>query len=340
MGVENDETVTATHSLSDDIPLYRRFPALRSLPRASLCLTPTPVQRITGIPGADDLWIKRDDLNAPVMGGNKVRALEFLLGRVRSGDTVLTLGGAGSTHVLATSIHARRLGAGTMAIGWRHDMNETAEVVSERLGRELDEPKIERSPVGALLRCSYLRLTRNVYFNPVGGSTPLGALGHVNAGLELAAQISSGGTPAPRRIVIPFATGGTMAGLALGLAIAGLDIPVVGARVGPRLYANRRKLKGIIRGTARAITEATGENLPDVRNENIRIVHNVYGGAYGRPLAAGTEAAAMLRELTGIRLDPTYSAKAFVAALEVARTEPGGGPTLFWLTFDGRWLTS
>jgi 1-aminocyclopropane-1-carboxylate deaminase/D-cysteine desulfhydrase len=84
----------------------------------------------------------------------------------------------------------------------------------------------------------------------------------------------------------------------------------------------------------------TGENIRPVRGENLRIVHNVYGGAYGRPLPAGTEAANALREITGIRLDWTYSAKAFAAALDVARTEPGGGPTLFWLTFDGRWLTS
>lgn len=335
-----ETTVTATHSLSDDIPLYRRFPALRSLPRAQLCIGPSPVQRIPDIPGTNDLWIKRDDLNAPLMGGNKVRALEFLLGSVRAGDTVLTLGGAGSTHVLSTAIHARRLGAGTMAIRWQHDMNEIADLVSERLGKELDDTKIGRTPAGAMLRCSYLRLTRNVHFIPVGGGTPLGALGHVNAGLELASQIEAGDLPAPRRIVLPLGTGGTMAGLSLGLAIAGLDIPVVGARVGPRLVANRRMVKRIVRRTARAITEATGEKLARVRPENLRVVHNVYGGAYGRPLLAATEAAAILRALTGIRLDATYSAKAFAAALEHARSEPGGGPTLFWLTFDGRWLTS
>ena len=177
--------VTATHALSDDIPLYKRFPALRSLPRASLCIGPSPVERIPDIPGASDLWIKRDDLNAPLMGGNKVRALEFLLGSVRAGDTVLTLGGAGSTHVLSTAIHARRLGAGTMAIRWQHDMNEIAELVSERVSQELEDTKIGRTPAGAMLRCSYLRLTRNVHFIPVGGGTPLGALGHVNAGLDL-----------------------------------------------------------------------------------------------------------------------------------------------------------
>ena len=335
-----ETTVTATHSLSDDIPLYRRFPALRSLPRASLCIGASPVQLLSDIPGASDLWIKRDDLNAPLMGGNKVRALEFLLGSVRAGDTVLTLGGAGSTHVLSTAIHARRLGAGTMAIRWKHDMNEIADLVSKRVAEELEVTTRIGSPAGALLRASYLRLTRNVHFIPVGGGSPLGALGHVNAALELAAQIKDGALPEPRRIVVPLGTGATMAGLALGLAIAGLDIPVVGARVGPRLFANRRAVENVIRGTSRAIAQATGESIPRVRPENIRVVHNVYGGAYGRPLLAATEAAAILRALSGIRLDATYSAKAFAAALDLARTEPGGGPTLFWLTFDGRWLTS
>ncbi len=226
-----------------------------------------------------------------------------------------------------------------MAIRWQHDMNEIANIVSERLGKELEDPRIGRNPAIAMIRCGYLRLTRNVHFIPVGGSTPLGALGHVNAGLELASQIEAGEMPAPRSIVLPFATGATMAGLALGLAIAGLDIPIIGARVAPRLVANRRKVKKVIRGTARAIAGATGEKIPRVRGENLQIVHNVYGGAYGRSLVAGTEAANALRGITGLRLDSTYSAKAFVAALEVARREPGGGPTLFWLTFDGRWLT-
>ena len=55
--------------------------------------------------------MKREDLSSDVLGGNKVRSLEFLLGGVVEGDTVLTLGGEGSTHVLATAVHAARLGA-------------------------------------------------------------------------------------------------------------------------------------------------------------------------------------------------------------------------------------
>ena len=45
-------------------------------------------------------------------GGNKVRKLEFLLGDAlrRGRTTVMTFGGAGSNHALATGLYARRLG--------------------------------------------------------------------------------------------------------------------------------------------------------------------------------------------------------------------------------------
>jgi 1-aminocyclopropane-1-carboxylate deaminase len=320
------------------IPLFERFPALQSIPRAPLCLLPSPIERITGMPGADSLWVKRDDLNAPFCGGNKVRALEFLLGGVRPGDTVLTLGGAGSTHVLATVIHARRIGATTAVVRWRHDMNSMADAVSERIGSELDDRRIGATTLGAVLRTGYLRLTRTVHFIPVGGSTPLGALGHVNAGLELAAQIQAGAMPIPRRIVLPLGSGGTMAGLALGLSIAGLDIPIIGARVAPRLFANRSNVARLARGTARLIAGLTGGPLHKIRAGSLGVAHQAYGGAYGRPIAAGTDAASRLAEISNIRLDDTYSAKAFAVALECARAQEG--PTLFWLTFDARWLTS
>ena len=48
----DDAVVTATHALADDIALYKRFPALRALPRAMLCTLPSPVEQVSGIEGA------------------------------------------------------------------------------------------------------------------------------------------------------------------------------------------------------------------------------------------------------------------------------------------------
>ncbi len=64
------------------------------------------------------------------------------------------------------------------------------------------------------------------------------------------------------------------------------------------------------------------------------VVHDAYGGAYGRETERASIAAAQLRDATGIELDATYRAKAFQVALDLAKH----GPTLFWLTFDSRTL--
>jgi len=325
------------------LPLLSRFPALRALPRAELGAFPSPVERLTGV-AEGELWIKRDDLNAPVCGGNKVRALEFLLGGVRPGDSVVTVGGTGSTHVLCTAVHAARLGARTVAVRWPHDMNPVARAVAELAARECAEVRSAWGAADGIARGYLLSAARRVrgvraHWVPLGGSVPLGVLGHVNAALELAGQVAEGALPHPRRVVVPFGSGGTAAGLALGFAIAGLDTTLVAARVGPRIAVNRARLLRLARRTARLIERLTGAGAGSLpRPGRVEVAHQFYGGAYGRPLAAGEHAAAILHERAGLRVDATYGAKALAAALDSARAHAGDGPTLFWLTFDARVL--
>jgi D-cysteine desulfhydrase len=337
------------------LPLLERFPALARIPRVALTTLPTPIERVASanrpdgatprmsgtasldgeIPAPANLWIKRDDHSATALGGNKVRALEFLLGRVRPGDTVLTVGGEGSTHVLATAFHAGRIGARTIGIRWRHEMNPEAIAAARESERVCALVTTSRTVVGAMVRVAWLRARdRRLHWIPIGGSTPLGILGHVNAALELEAQVAGGLMPRPARLVVPLGSGGTAAGLALGLAIAGASTVVVGARVGPRVVANRRRVRHLATATARLIESVTGERLSPIGRVSVEVVHDVYGGAYGRPLPAGDRAAARLMDWRAVRLDATYSAKALAAAMTIAdHTE---GPTLFWLTFDGR----
>src|SRR5687767_621558 len=112
-------------------PLFEDFPRLAELPRLALRQAVTPVEHLEG-PGRQ-LWVKRDDLTALPIGGNKVRALEFLLGGLRRGDRVVTAGARGSTHALTTAMHAAALGATTTAAWWPQEMNDTAALVSARL---------------------------------------------------------------------------------------------------------------------------------------------------------------------------------------------------------------
>jgi D-cysteine desulfhydrase len=313
----------------DVIPLVARFPALARVPRVVLGCYPTPVLPLATL--APSLWIKRDDLCADPMGGNKVRALEFLLADLGAGDEVVTVGSAGSTHALAVAVYGARVGARVSIGRWRQEMNATASLVARQIEEITERAPIFRSPVGAFA-WAQRRRWRGARWIPAGGSTPLGILGHVNAGLELVAQIDAGVLPQPDRMIVPLGTGGTAAGLALAFRIARRDIEVVGARVVPRIVGRKGRVLRLAHRTAGLIERITGETLPRVRRHNIAIAHGTYGGAYGRATETASVAAARLRDAAGMSLDPTYSAKAFALALDLA----SGGPTLFWLTFDSR----
>jgi len=295
----------------------------------------TPLERwhVDGV----SLLVKRDDLSAPALGGNKVRALEYLLdvGPVRPAPTVLTVGATGSTHALAVATYAARLGLRTEVITWPQEEHAVA-VATARALAGVARVTHAGSVTEAYARATLRRLRRGVHWIPAGGSVPLGALGHVRAGIELAAQLEPGVTPL---LVAPLGSGGTIAGLMAGLAVAGRPLTVVGVQVVPRVVARRGRVVRLARRAAALWVRRTGDAEPPPRIEasRLRVWRGAYGGAYGRETDAARTAAVAFARAGGPALEPTYSAKAFAVALELARASPGA-PVLFWLTFDGRWM--
>ena len=318
-------------------PLLDRFPELaRRLPRVDLRVIRTPIERWQ-VEGTQ-LWAKRDDLSAPLLGGNKVRALELLLAGLGPDDTVLTVGATGSTHALSVARYAGRLGARTEVITWPQEAQPIAKATARAIAG-LASVTHARSVLDAYLRATLRRLARRYRWIPAGGSVPLGALGHVNAALELADQVRAGELPEPAVVVVPLGTGGTAAGLLVGFAIAGLRSRVVGVRVVPRVVANRQRVLGLARRTRRLVGRLADEVAAPLDVSRFVIDDDAYGGAYARETAAARDAAAALLASGGPALEGTYSAKAFGAALALARRVPED-PVLFWLTFDARWLTT
>ncbi len=91
--------------------LFREYPDLeKKIPSISLGAFPTPIQQLQRL-GDGNLWIKRDDLSSPIYGGNKIRKLEFILGNTkrRNARQVITFGGIGTNHGLATTIFCNQL---------------------------------------------------------------------------------------------------------------------------------------------------------------------------------------------------------------------------------------
>jgi D-cysteine desulfhydrase len=314
----------------DERAIIRRFPALAKMPRVSLGVVRTPVERVRLFDGRT-LLIKRDDLSSPTLGGNKVRALEWLLGDVRAGDSVLTVGPRGSTHALTTAIYARLLGARPLVVRWNQHMNPAARRTDARLraaARVIDA----QSPVIAYVVAAGLRLRPSTRWIAAGGATPVGILGHVNAAMDLAAQVTNGECEAPERVVVPFGTGATAAGLVLGFLIARISTRVVAVRVVPRIVGRRQRVITFANRTAELIERVTRERLPRVTPQDVVVEQTSYAGGYGKPLGRTLEDERVLND-AGVRLDDTYCRKAFAAAL----SQPGN-KTLLWLTFDGRLL--
>jgi D-cysteine desulfhydrase len=305
--------------------ILTRFPALRSLPRVSLG-SPTAVERAT-LPDGRSLLLKRDDRFGGPVAGNKVRGLEWLLGPVRPGEHVLTVGPRGSTHALATATYAGSIGANTTIVRWNQTMNAAARRVDERM-RSCARTMDLRFVAPAYALATALRLGHRVHWIPAGGATPLAIVGHVSAALELVDQIARGECERPDRVIVPLGSGGTAAGLWLGFAIAAASIDVVGVRVVPRIVGRRGRVRALARSTARLIRQLSGAVIPEPEANRFRIEHGFFGGGYGHPLA-GTS----IDIGNGVRTDDTYSGKALRAA--AAATD---GRTLLWLTFDGRLL--
>jgi 1-aminocyclopropane-1-carboxylate deaminase/D-cysteine desulfhydrase-like pyridoxal-dependent ACC family enzyme len=90
--------------------------------------------------------------------------------------------------------------------------------------------------------------------------------------------------------------------------------------------------------TRHFIARYTGRAPPGARGDRVVVSHDLYGGAYARPHPTAEHAAVLVDALRGWRLDATYSAKAFAVALDMASAH--GTPTLFWMTFDARWMKS
>ena len=164
---------------------------------------PTRVHRLDRL-GAqlrvEQLWVKRDDESGTLYGGNKPRKLEFLLGDALADGkrSVLTFGGIGTHHGLATAICARAVGLRAILALLKQPVTEHVRrclLLDYAAGAEMHYARDRAALVTArALRICGRELLRGElpYIIPTGGTSPLGTLGYVNAAFELQEQISNG----------------------------------------------------------------------------------------------------------------------------------------------------
>lgn len=289
-----------------------RFPCAQ-LPRVRLGRWPSAVRQLS-----DRLFCLDEGECSPDYGGNKVRKLEHILGCAPAASDVITIGAAGSHHVLATAIHSATCGKRTHAL----------------LVPQPDTAHVRATLRRSLLRCASLTPTtpsrllpamralstqlhretgRAPLIVPVGGSSLEGVFGWISGGLEIAAAVRAGVMPKPARIYTALGSGGTAAGLLIGLRLAGLHSIVVGVRVVDRPLGHASQIHALAQATLHQL-RACGATVPPLKLRGLRVLEDWRGGGYGvvtpRIAAILPRAAAL-----GLSVETTYTARCLGAVL-------------------------
>lgn len=316
--------------------------SLDSIPRLRLAHLPTPLERLDRLAhriAGPAIWAKRDDATGLGLGGNKVRKLEFLLAEAlaQGATTVVTVGGVQSNHARQTAAAAARLGLHCELVlprvgmhgGELHERNGNV-LLDQLFGARVHivaDAVAAGSAMGEI-RARVAREGGTLAFVPAGGSTPTGSLGYVAAALEFADQARAAGFK-PTAIVLAASTGGTLAGLVVGLRAAGLEVPVLGIMV----YEPAAQVGPVI---ARLIDQ-TAERLGLDREGwegRYELLDGYLGPGYGAPTPGMIAALRLVAESEGLLLDPVYTGKAMAGLLDlIERRRFGSGDSVvFWHT--------
>ncbi len=300
---------------------------LSRYPRLRFAHLPTPLEPMKNLSTQLDgpnLWIKRDDCTGLASGGNKTRKLEFLMGDAleQGADTIITQGATQSNHARQTVAIAAKANMDCHILledrtgSDNPDYNYNGNVFLDQLyGATLTKYPADTDMDQAMTEVAE-RLRedgKKPYIIPGGGSNPIGALGYVNAGLELLTQANDRGL---RIDHVVHATGstGTQSGLVTGLAGSNSRIPVLGISVRAPKDAQETKVFQMAQKTAEYL------GIPHaVKREDIVVNSDYVGAGYGIPTDGMLEAVQLLARSEAILLDPVYSGKGMAGLIDLIR---------------------
>jgi 1-aminocyclopropane-1-carboxylate deaminase/D-cysteine desulfhydrase-like pyridoxal-dependent ACC family enzyme len=304
-------------------------------PRFPLLDGPSPLQRLSRLEavlgGRAELWIKREDLLPLAFGGNKLRNLEFLVGAAlaEGADTLVTTGRRWSNHARLTAAAGAKAGLDVHLVlsGPITDPINPGIELDELLGATVHQAttadRAERSALLERVVGELRAVGRRVVVIAVGGTGVTGALGQVLAAFELADQAAAVGIE-PDDVVLPSATGGTHAGLLVGLRAAGLATAVRGFAVTPP-----EEVRPAVETLVAALGNVDGQATVDPAE--IQLDPSQLGAGYGIPTEAATEATRLLARTEGILVDPIYTAKALAGLIDLVRSgHLDGHDVVFW----------
>ena len=219
--------------------LFKKYPQLKEkVPWIPLLTnTPTPVERLNKLEqhfnlSEGQIYIKRDDKNHHIYGGNKLRKFEFIFGNAlkKKKKGIVTLGGVGTNHGLACAIMCKELELPLKCDLFLFSQPNTWHVQRSLLLFDYFGAKIHpgRSDITTFIKALFFQIRKPKYYFMLSGGSPLfgfgtslGTIGFINADLNCSISTSE-----PDEIFIAGASTGTSAGLVAGCKLLGLKSKV------------------------------------------------------------------------------------------------------------------
>jgi D-cysteine desulfhydrase family pyridoxal phosphate-dependent enzyme len=286
--------------------------------RVSLAHLPTGIERldrISKILDGPELMIKRDDQTGLAFGGNKTRKLEYLVGEAleQGAETLITTGTAQSNHCRQTAAAAARCGLGCVLVlvGPQPDQPTANLFLDRLLGAEIiwTEKKLREITLADSFK-DLEEKGKKPYLIPYGGSNAVGAFAYFQAYSELYQQMNCS---IPDWIVFASSSGGTQAGLAVGIG-SDPKPKLVGISVDEPADQLRKNVQSIAADLIGQLNNGTR-----ISKNEILVIDDYTGDGYGMMNDLDREAIHLFAEQEGILLDPVYTGRAAGGMIDLVR---------------------
>lgn len=323
---------------------------LVKFPRRNYIKEATPIEFLPNFSRAlgdkVNVYIKRDDLLPGCAGGNKTRKLEYCIADAleQGADTLITCGAVQSNHARLTLSWAVKEGLECHFVLEERVKGSYKEEASGNnfLYQLLGVDSISVVPGGSPMLEEMEKLAEKLrskgkkpYIIPGGASNAIGSLGYAACAQEISTQLYNSRLSIDT-IVVPSGSGGTHAGMVVGMSAMNTNIPVIGINVSRTKEVQEKLIGDLVDKTAGKIGLKAA-----VPHSAICCFGDYFGEGYSLPTDGMIEAVKLLATTESILLDPVYTGKEMAGFIDLVRKDyfpknsnilflhTGGSPALY-----------
>jgi 1-aminocyclopropane-1-carboxylate deaminase len=297
---------------------------LKEFPKVELMWGPTPIVYAKNISKdiGFNLYIKRDDLSGLALGGNKTRKLEFIMGKAlkQNYDTVITAGALHSNHALQTAAAAKKLGMDAVLVLRGTEENKGNYFMDKIIDADTRVFNVKTSKELKVfmddIQKELIAKGKKPLIIPVGGSDPIGALGYINAAIEIIEQCKQLNLDFDY-IVSATSSGGTQTGIMLGYKLLASSIKIFNIGIGDPREELLSDVYNLVKQTLDMLD--IQEKIIDKKEIESATIDGYGFGGYGTIVREVIDIIRYVAKKEGLYLDPVYTGKAFYGLMDLAK---------------------